>query len=151
MGNNMKKNTQYQLFMKINCLSIIGLLLIASNFVVGTQINRLDFTDNSFLDVDNKNIPTILSIGDAWKQRDHDSTRSRHSSAEISISENIWNKSQTDLDGYLGPYQFENLGLDRDVQASSRLVGDQECRLARHHHSDEHTLTHAPAQLMGIR
>jgi hypothetical protein len=46
--------------------------------------------------------------------------------------------------------QIEDLGLNRHVERRRRLVGDDQRRLARQRHRDQHTLSHAPGQLMGI-
>ena len=46
--------------------------------------------------------------------------------------------------------QVENLGLDRDVEGGSRLVRNQDLRLARERHSDHHSLPHTARELMRI-
>jgi hypothetical protein len=42
--------------------------------------------------------------------------------------------------------EVEDLGLDRDVERSRRLVGDQETRIARERDRDHHALAHAPGE-----
>src|ERR1700689_1035771 len=44
----------------------------------------------------------------------------------------------------------ENFGLNRDVQRSGWLVGDEEPRLARHRHGDDDALSHAAGQFMRV-
>ena len=48
------------------------------------------------------------------------------------------------------PDQLEDLGLDRDVERSRRLVGDQEVGVARERHRDHHPLAHAARELMRV-
>ena len=44
--------------------------------------------------------------------------------------------------------QFENLGLNRDIQGGRGLVGDEHLGLERERHGDHHPLAHAAAELM---
>ena len=46
--------------------------------------------------------------------------------------------------------QIEDLGLDRDVERGRRLVGDQQFRLARQGHRDQHALAHAARHLVRV-
>ncbi len=46
--------------------------------------------------------------------------------------------------------QFEQLGLDGDVERRGRLVGNRRCRVAAHPHRDHHALAHAAGELVGI-
>ena len=46
---------------------------------------------------------------------------------------------------------FENLGLDRDVEGGGRLVGDQQLRVAREGHRDHHALLLPAGHLVRIR
>ncbi len=47
-------------------------------------------------------------------------------------------------------HQVEDLGLDRDVERSRRLVCDQERRAARERHRDHHALAHPARELVGV-
>ena len=46
---------------------------------------------------------------------------------------------------------FEDLGLDRDVERGRRLVGDQQLRVAREGHRDHHALLLPARHLVRIR
>jgi hypothetical protein len=46
--------------------------------------------------------------------------------------------------------QVENLDLNRDVQRSGWLIGNQQCWLTGQGHSDHYPLTHASTQLMRV-
>ena len=48
-------------------------------------------------------------------------------------------------------HEIEDLGLDRHVEGSGRLVGDQELRLTGQRHGDHDPLGHASGQLVRIR
>ncbi len=45
---------------------------------------------------------------------------------------------------------FEDLGLDRDVEGGGRLVGDQQLRVAGEGHRDHHALLLAAGHLMRV-
>ena len=47
-------------------------------------------------------------------------------------------------------HQFEDLGLDRHVERSRRLVGDDQLRIARERNSDHDALAHAARKLVWI-
>ncbi len=47
-------------------------------------------------------------------------------------------------------HQLENLRLDRHIERSGRLVGDQHLRVAAHRHRDHRTLTHTARKLVRI-
>jgi hypothetical protein len=46
--------------------------------------------------------------------------------------------------------QFENLGLDGDIQGSAGLVRKEQLWIARQGHGNENPLLHAPGKMMGI-
>jgi hypothetical protein len=46
--------------------------------------------------------------------------------------------------------KIEDLALDRDVERSRRLVGNQEVWLAGQCHRNHHTLSHATGKLMRV-